>query len=160
MNTFISILLFLVIILLIIIIYRLIKLSFIYERRLPASINKHNSYLMEDFIFEAHTFIEKVEFEFNIRLSREAKQMLILPLVEVYKINDNDWTNNRSSKFDKYDFEEWRNSIRTLMNVIKSDPARIDQFKSNRQISSRSSLSVIKAFSKKFCNIPPFCGER
>lgn len=102
---------------------------------------------MDDFYDDAYRFITIMEEKLEIRLSKEAKQMLILPLQEVRRIE---------RRRNNYDFDSWTNSIENLMIGMKREPAKIDGGYHKR----RSSLSVIKAFASKFCNIPPFCGER
>jgi hypothetical protein len=48
-----------------------------------------------------------------------------------------------------------------LLNTMNDEPARADEvFSMTIQKPHRSAVSVIKAFWRRFCNIPPFCGER
>jgi len=93
--------------------------------------------------------------ELNLKLSRAAKSMLALPLLEFYR--DMEKRKSNGAYFSDEMFTGWETSIRKLLLEMHDDPAGFDRFRENE--SDRSSLSVIKAFAKKFCNIPPFCGE-
>lgn len=112
---------------------------------------------MADFYDDAYRFVIKMEDEIGVKLSYEAKQILILPLLEVFRMNEN----RRGAIGYSEDFmSDWRNSVEKLIVNVKDEPAKIDRFENDSGIRKRSSISVIKAFANKFCNIPPFCGER
>ncbi|MFT3705137.1 MAG: hypothetical protein QM802_22410 [Agriterribacter sp.] len=107
---------------------------------------------------EILNFINDLELRNEIRLSPEAKQLLILPILEYQRLS-NDPNIDREINIDS-ELSNWRDSISKIIDNMRYEPARIDSLKQNRRISERTSLSVIKAFSNRFCNIPPFCGEK
>lgn len=103
--------------------------------------------------------ITRLEMKNNIVLTDEAKQLLILPIIEAQIINErNRFISIGEGQWFKTRFESWRESVEVLMDYIKNNPARIDI--ENERLDERTSISVIKAFAEKFCNIPPFCGEK
>lgn len=107
------------------------------------------------FDYDIFAVIASFEKRYNIRLSYEAKMMIMLPLSELF--------DNR--QFEKrIDFGEWTISVEKLMITIAEEPAYLDkEYSNNKGYNSpidRSSQSVIKAFASRFCNIPPFCGEK
>jgi hypothetical protein len=162
MDTSAVIMIIVLLTLVIIIVFLLlrIKTPIIYRKGFRNHYDNQKHYYMNDFYDEAYSLITKTEIELRIKLSNEAKQLLILPLIEVLKIEDGRKDSFRYRNYKYYEFENWRKSIVLLMESIKYEPARIDRTEENYELSKRSSISVIKAFSKKFCNIPPFCGEK
>jgi hypothetical protein len=110
---------------------------------------------------EIYNFINSLEIRNEIRLSTEAKQLLILPILEYQRIANasNDPYIERGINMD-LELSNWRDSITKIIESMREEPARIDSIVQGRRLYERTSMSVIKAFSKKFCNIPPFCGEK
>lgn len=116
---------------------------------------------MASFYDEVYDFLSELEVRNNIRLSEEAKQLLILPLIEFQRVNNRNrdlYPYNRQEF--RYDLEGWRNSIVKIVENVKYEPALFDRYEDNFRNNERTSISVIKAFANKFCNIPPFCGEK
>jgi hypothetical protein len=109
---------------------------------------------------EVISYINYLEIKHDINLSREARAMLSLPILEVQNNLNNDSINVKM--YEKKEFEEeiasWQNSLEKIFSEMETAPAYID--KKNVDKNKRSSISVIKAYAKKFCNIPPFCGEK
>jgi hypothetical protein len=104
--------------------------------------------------FEIHSVIHEFEEKYEIRLSDEAKMMMILPLSEL---------SYRSPK--RRIREDWVSSLEKLLFTIKDEPAFADKEANEMTYNlyrrnERTSQSVIKAFANRFCKIPPFCGER
>jgi hypothetical protein len=113
------------------------------------------------FYDEAYEFILFLETRHGILLTDNARRMLILPLLDMQKIIIQASKYNFGKRDLEYEFQSWRQSIEKLLDTITFDPARIDtsNFIESPQ-NERSSISVIKAYAERFCNIPPFCGER
>lgn len=76
-------------------------------------------------------------------LTSGARQMLLIPIIEQHE---------RGEELSVGQLEE---SLSQLFTVMREDPSPVDS--RNRNI--RSSLSVIRAFWRRFCNIPPFCSR-
>lgn len=93
-------------------------------------------------VWRFHELIDTWEARTNTVLTSGARQMLLIPIIEQYE---------RGGTFSAEDVEQ---SLGQLFAVMMEDPAPVDS-----NSSSRSSLSVIKAFWKRFCNIPPFCSR-
>ena len=87
-------------------------------------------------------FIREQEVEFGIRLTPGARQMLLIPLTEL------------GPKLIEIEWEQVRSSLSALLSSMKEDPAPSEEELFRER---RSSLSVIRAFWRKYCNIPPFC---
>jgi hypothetical protein len=82
--------------------------------------------------------------------------MLLLPLVDIVEDRS-----QLGSRFSDVSDAELQATLNTLLRTMGSDPARADEvYSAATQKSHRSALSVIKAYWRRFCNIPPFCGER
>ena len=100
-------------------------------------------------------FMKRQEKDAGITLSPPARLMLILPLYEIQK---------RFPKFPILDFSTA--SLKDLIVTMAEEPAVGDvpptDWESTLETDAhlhRTTLSVIKAFWARFCNIPPFCGE-
>ncbi|WP_299226563.1 hypothetical protein [uncultured Psychroserpens sp.] len=115
---------------------------------------------MAAFHDEIYDFLSEMEDINEIRLSNEAKQLLILPLIEYQKISKRNSRNFNTNENFKRELDSWRESISKIIKTIAYEPARIDRLDNDSILNERTSLSVIKAYAKRFCNIPPFCGER
>lgn len=116
---------------------------------------------MANFYDEIYGFLSELEVKNDIKLSEEAKQLLILPLIEFQRINNRNRDSNRYGRQEfRYDLDNWRDSIVKIVENIKYEPARFDRHEYGSSSEDRTSISVIKAFANKFCNIPPFCGEK
>ena len=85
--------------------------------------------------------IHRLEERTNTVLTSGARQMLLIPIIEQYE---------RGGEFSVGEVEE---SLSQLFTVMREDPSPVD----SRNTNIRSSLSVIRAFWRRFCNIPPFC---
>ena len=92
--------------------------------------------------------IREKESQTNLHLSWGAKAMLIVPIVEAQQASDS------------IDWEETQESLDLVFNSLREQEK--DDLPSNEEAiarSQRSSISIIKAFWKNFCNIPPFCAR-
>jgi hypothetical protein len=103
-------------------------------------------------------FLPTFEKRFNIKLTPAAVLMLMLPLVDA---------ETREGVLGKGFFDvsdnELRLSLKQMLKSMADDPARADALFSIEPSTvpeERSALSVVKAFWKTFCNIPPFCWEK
>ena len=116
---------------------------------------------MANFYDEVYNFLGELEVRNDIRLSEEAKQLLILPLIEFQRINNRNRDSYRFNNQEfRYDLDNWRDSIVKIVENIRYEPARFDKYGNDLRSYERTSMSVIKAFANKFCNISPFCGEK
>lgn len=145
-------------------IFRLARKSSYYFRNLLSTFDltlKQKHFYMANFYDEVYNFLSELEVRNEIRLSEEAKQLLILPLIEFQRINNRNRDSYRYNRQEfRYDLDNWRDSIVKIVENIRYEPARFDKYENNLQNDERTSISVIKAFANKFCNIPPFCGEK
>ena len=93
--------------------------------------------------------ISLLENEYRLRLSPEAKTMLIVPLLEYYQFDNNEDADRQP---------EWRDSLTLIIRTISEDPAESDLDR-RREEDYRmfTSMSVVKAFKINWCNIPPIC---
>jgi len=80
--------------------------------------------------------------EFQISLTPAARALLLLPLQEI------------EAELGPLDLAQVQKSLRTLVGTIHDSP---DAF-ARKKPWTRGPISVIKAFWKNFCDIPPFCG--
>jgi vacuolar-type H+-ATPase subunit I/STV1 len=103
-------------------------------------------------------FLEGALADLRIEPTQGARLMLLVPLAEAKAREDFERGNVEHSLYD-------------LLEEIAERPATVDQDleerkRRNRVRSSReeprprSSVSAIKAFSQRFCSVPPFCGQR
>ena len=117
---------------------------------------------------ELQGFLLQVSRDKGIRLTPAAALMLLLPLYEVNlrSAPRRTWIRRtlqrRPLLLDK---AEIRQSLTMLVQEVAKSPATADLVfepvgPSQPSVQARSTLSVIKAFWKRFCNIPPFCGEK
>jgi hypothetical protein len=90
--------------------------------------------------FEA--LVESYEKEHHLSFTPGAIELLFVPLVEILESGE------------KLDFLEVAESFKIVIGVMNKDPSKKERKKKGLE---RSSLSVIKAFWKSWCNIPPFC---
>jgi hypothetical protein len=84
--------------------------------------------------------VQSFETEHHIQLTRGAIEMIFVPLVEVLELGE------------KLDQSIVAETLRITIATVASEPDARDKD------SKRSSWSVIRAFWRNFCNIPPFCG--
>jgi hypothetical protein len=89
--------------------------------------------------------IHKLERENSIILTPGARLMLIIPITEHHGHSDD------------LDMIGTERSLSLIINKMKESIVDgRDRTYRNQQI--RSSFSVVRAFAKLFCNIPPICG--
>ena len=86
-------------------------------------------------------FVESYEKEYQLSLTPGAVELLFVPLIEVLESGD------------KLDFLQLTSTFQIVIQTMKEHPNKKDKSE------VRSSLSVIKAFWKAWCNIPPLCDE-
>jgi hypothetical protein len=102
-----------------------------------------------------HTYFLSREESLGIRLTAEAKLMLMLPLHE-FAIRD---------KYQRMPNiqEQIIGSLDSLLETAESKPSRFDSSATDPYVmqfsNARSSLTIIKAYYRKYCSIPPFCGD-
>lgn len=112
-------------------------------------------------------YLEDALDENQIFITPGAYLMITVPLFEAAHLQHyRSELGVRDSVLDT-DVEMMRESIKRIVTDITSNPARADQVPEEREgfdeegerRSVRTSLSMLKAFFRNFCNIPPFCGE-
>lgn len=96
---------------------------------------------------ELMQFISNMEEKYNITLTDSAIEMLLIPLEERYANEKDKIITNRDYIF---------KSIQDLFEEMSLNK-NITEELFVKEAGERSSLSVIKAYHKKYCNIPPFC---
>lgn len=77
-------------------------------------------------------------------LTKGAKEMLRIPLLEVYEL------------FQYRDEEEADRSFARIAESLREEPHSRREGRGRE----RTSIAVIRAYAKNFCNIPPLCSER
>ncbi|MBS0030735.1 hypothetical protein ACTJJ0_26870 [Chitinophaga sp. 22321] len=109
-----------------------------------------NQRLSNDLASGEPSALEQIMLEINdwenrseIRLTNTAKSMIILPLLEL-------------SEFEELNAQDWRSSVREILNEAREDPAYLDK----RSRGRTTSFSILRGIFKKWCNIPPFCREK
>jgi hypothetical protein len=85
--------------------------------------------------------LESYEKEKKISLTPGAIELIFVPLVEIL------------DRQQKLDFVTLSATLKVLVEEIAAEPDSRDPS------SQRSSLSVIRAYWKRWCNIPPICGS-
>ena len=86
-----------------------------------------------------------LESEFDLQLSPGARYMILVPVVEALYLHRLHRDELRWSQIER--------SITDVFLIMREDP-------DPREFGNRrSSLSVIRAFWKRFCRIPPFCAR-
>jgi hypothetical protein len=100
-----------------------------------------------EFVFpysdQMYYIIRRCEEEYKIQLTSYAKQMLIIPVDEKVQVGQS------------VDWNEVYASTRKLFDALLEDDSEASRSFRER----RNSIGVIKAFHKRFCNIPPFCAS-
>jgi hypothetical protein len=79
-----------------------------------------------------------------IVLTGGAKQLLRIPVVETAELMDG------------FDPDQVDRSLTKILATLQEDPAALNE----GQAQTRTSVAVIRAWWKNFCNIPPFCSGR
>lgn len=77
----------------------------------------------------------------NIKLTKGARDMLRIPVIETAKLND------------EFDSKQIEGSLDKILNTIEVESSK-------RKSWTRTSIDVIRAFHQNFCNIPPFCAGK
>ena len=85
--------------------------------------------------------LDALETKYSLRLSPGALEALLVPIVEALQEEE------------KISVERQSESLDLLFQVMRNDPDPRDQGRI-----SRSSRSVLRAFARTWCRIPPFCG--
>jgi hypothetical protein len=96
--------------------------------------------------------IEEMERDFNIRLTYEARQVLILAYVETL---DPRISNEEFLTSEAY-LGQWQNSVFELFQAMAESPTESEIDNRYRLMTTRS---VFKAINAKWCRIPPFCAK-
>lgn len=92
-------------------------------------------------IREIEMKIDELERKFNVSLTTLAKQFLIFPLIEV-------------NYFQSLNQTEVNKSLTKIFIQLEEQE---EPLLGGRR---KSTIGIIKAFFKKFCNIPPFCDRK
>ena len=87
--------------------------------------------------------IRRAEAKAGVKLTWGARELLTIPVLEIIQRGGH------------IDWAEVEQSVRDLLDTMKESPPEKEL---PREV--RSSRSVIGAFFKRFCNIPPFCSGR
>jgi len=87
--------------------------------------------------------IRQAEIRNDIHLTWTARQLILLPIVEGLDQGED------------VGFAQLAESIDAVVATTRHEPSSDE-----RTESSRGAKSVIKAFHRRFCNIPPFCSRR
>jgi hypothetical protein len=98
-------------------------------------------------------FVDEELRRVRIQITPAARLMLVLPL---YELGARPWLRGPN-------LESFGDSIRQLLETMAESPAAADMVPETIRrapLPERSALSVIKAYWSRFCNIPPFCGEK
>jgi hypothetical protein len=85
--------------------------------------------------------VQSFENEYRMQLTPGAVEIIFVPLIEVLE---------SGSSLDQRELAE---TLRTVLETVANEPDGRD-----KAAGTRSSWSVIKAYWRNFCNIPPFCG--
>ncbi len=86
-------------------------------------------------------FVESYEKEHQLFLTPGAVELLFVPLVELLDSGE------------KPSLDQVASTFKTLIHTMKDHPSKRDKS------GERSSLSVIKAFWKAWCDMPPLCDQ-
>jgi hypothetical protein len=93
---------------------------------------------LKDHRADAKDIIRESTTTANIELSAGGRQMLTIPLMEYYRLS-HEWNRN-----------EIQSSVGKIFETLRMETAK----EGTRE---KSSIDIIRSFSKNFCNIPPFC---
>jgi hypothetical protein len=112
-------------------------------------------------------FLNDVTHKHEVSLTPGALLVLIVPIIEAshaqyLRENRNICSSNLDTNMNML-----QNTVDRVIEEAKNLPAGSDKFPeelmaydgNGMRWSIRSSLSLIKAFASRYCNIPPFCGE-
>lgn len=95
---------------------------------------------------QVEDFLQSFEKEYGVELTPGAYEMIVVPLVEVLQTGE------------ELNLEMVRNTLEQIVIEVAKEPAARDVTLSKKNSQqTRSSWSVIKAFWKRWCNIPPLC---
>lgn len=100
-------------------------------------------YFMPHYFAKARRLQEIIadcEYEVGIRLTPQAKEMIMIPVLEQLEAGS------------AINWDDVRSSVLSLVVVIIEEPVRGEKIKGKW-----SALAMIRAFWRRFCNIPPFC---
>lgn len=87
------------------------------------------------------SIIARAESENAVELSWGAREMLVIPIIEQFQDGR------------PIDWREIEMSIIKILDSMREDHSAA----SESRIGRRNAVAVIRAFFKRFCNIPPFC---
>jgi hypothetical protein len=91
---------------------------------------------------EVDRLIALMEDRSGVRLTRGARDMIVIPIEEAFELRG-----EISGELEQ--------SLLVIFETLVSNPDARD-----RERRVRSSLSVIRAYAERFCNIPPFCDRK
>lgn len=89
--------------------------------------------------------IQKIEASSEIELTWGAREMLIVPIVEIIERDG------------RVNWLEVESSITKVLLAAEPSATQIERQSDISDAKERSSLSIIKGYANKFCQIPPFC---
>lgn len=88
--------------------------------------------------------IDEASAKAGVTLSREARQLLVLPVSEIQSMGR---------------VPEWDEVGASVESIIRS--AAEDETDGTRDSDARiTAVGIVKAYGRLFCSIPPFCGPR
>ncbi len=124
---------------------------------------------------ELRDFFKRVVDELKVELTPGAYLMLLIPVAEINEQSKSEakrWLDQYQEERLSIDRAQVEESLLKLLTEIAQSPAAADRnfkrkdagslwdrFSFRKFLPMRSSLSAIKAYWKRFCNIPPLCGE-
>jgi GH25 family lysozyme M1 (1,4-beta-N-acetylmuramidase) len=111
-------------------------------RNMSLGVLRPYDYWSRRFKYPLDEIISSAEAEAQVRLTWGAREMLTIPVIELVETGaEIDWRQVDSSI---------RDIVRTMAeeNSAENLPRR-----------ERNAVSVIRGFSQRFCNIPPFCAR-
>jgi hypothetical protein len=140
-----------------------LSVVFWFRRRVPellrilvVQIKGYNPYRNMALQDNVNVQIDILEREFSIRLTPDARRLLISPIVDYFVHPDR--------RITERDYERvWTSSIVDIMRTIyeyrfEAEPERYEYIDDQR-ILIMSSISVLNALRIRWCNIPPFCKQ-
>ena len=102
--------------------------------------------------------------DFDGRISPGALLLLLIPLIEArWSTSKIESRAQRSiESLPANDIESMTNSVSDLLSYTRENPALLDMLRTevSKDFADITSASLIKAFHFRYCNIPPFCGEK
>lgn len=122
--------------------------------------------LKQDFQLEG--MFDEVLFRHEVGLTSGAQLILIIPIIEAAFAQSQREVRDIYNPILDTNLNTLQDSVEQIIEEAKSSPASADVVPQELLVRSDvqgrewqflSSISLFKAISRRFCNIPPFCGE-